>query len=102
MILLKKLTNLKNLNLPYNQITEINQITKINQITESNEKILITGTGRCGTTFLIKLFTFLGFDTGFDKTNYQMNTIVSETPLIRSDYTIDNSLNIYFLTKFYI
>jgi hypothetical protein len=34
-------------------------------------KILISGTGRCGTTFLIKLFTFMGFDTGFDSTNYQ-------------------------------
>jgi len=35
------------------------------------EKILITGTGRCGTTFLIKLFSFLNYDTGFNKTNYQ-------------------------------
>lgn len=35
------------------------------------EKILITGTGRCGTTFLIKLFSFLNYDTGFTKTNYQ-------------------------------
>ncbi len=35
------------------------------------EKILITGTGRCGTTFLIKLFTFLDFSTGFSKENYK-------------------------------
>jgi hypothetical protein len=35
------------------------------------EKILITGTGRCGTTFLIKLFSFLNYDTGFNKSNYQ-------------------------------
>jgi hypothetical protein len=35
------------------------------------EKILITGTGRCGTTFLIKLFSFLEFDTGFTKDNYK-------------------------------
>jgi hypothetical protein len=34
------------------------------------EKIYITGTGRCGTTFLIKLFSFLGLDTGFNKSNY--------------------------------
>jgi hypothetical protein len=34
------------------------------------EKILITGTGRCGTTFLIKLFSFLDFDTGFSRENY--------------------------------
>lgn len=33
-------------------------------------KILITGTGRNGTTFLIRLFTELGFDTGFNKKNY--------------------------------
>ena len=35
------------------------------------EKIFITGTGRCGTTFLIKLFTFLNFNTGFNKSNYK-------------------------------
>jgi hypothetical protein len=29
-----------------------------------------TGTGRCGTTFLMKLFTLLNFDTGFSKENY--------------------------------
>jgi hypothetical protein len=34
-------------------------------------KILITGTGRSGTTFLIKLFSFLGFNTGFDRENYK-------------------------------
>jgi hypothetical protein len=33
------------------------------------EKILVSGTGRCGTTFLIKLFTFLNMDTGFTKEN---------------------------------
>jgi hypothetical protein len=35
-------------------------------------KILITGTGRCGTTFLIKLFSFLNFNTGFNKDNYKV------------------------------
>lgn len=35
------------------------------------KKILISGTGRCGTTFLIKLFTFLDFDTGYTKINYK-------------------------------
>ncbi len=41
------------------------------QIIESKpEKILITGTGRCGTTFLVRLFSYLNFDTGFDETNY--------------------------------
>lgn len=34
------------------------------------EKILITGTGRCGTTFLIKLFSFLDFNTGYNRKNY--------------------------------
>ena len=37
------------------------------------EKIFITGTGRCGTTFLIKLFSFLDFDTGFNKNNYKVH-----------------------------
>jgi len=35
------------------------------------KKILITGTGRCGTTFLIKLFSFLDFDTGYNRYNYK-------------------------------
>lgn len=35
------------------------------------EKILITGTGRCGTTFLIKIFSLLDFDTGFNINNYK-------------------------------
>jgi hypothetical protein len=35
------------------------------------EKILITGTGRCGTTFLIKLFSFLGYNTGYNRDNYK-------------------------------
>jgi hypothetical protein len=35
------------------------------------EKILITGTGCCGTTFLIKLFSFLDFHTGYDRNNYE-------------------------------
>ena len=31
----------------------------------NKNKIIITGTGRCGTTFLVRLFTFMGFNTGF-------------------------------------
>lgn len=37
------------------------------------EKILITGTGRCGTTFLIKLFSFLDFHTGYNRNNYKLS-----------------------------
>lgn len=37
------------------------------------EKILITGTGRCGTTFLIKLFSFLDFNTGYNRDNYKLS-----------------------------
>jgi len=39
------------------------------------EKILITGTGRCGTTFLIKLFSFLDFNTGYDRDNYNLSIL---------------------------
>ena len=41
------------------------------------EKIFITGTGRCGTTFLIKLFSFLEFNTGYSRNNYK-NSINSK------------------------
>ena len=34
-------------------------------------KILITGTGRCGTTFLIILFSILKMETGYNAENYQ-------------------------------
>jgi hypothetical protein len=37
------------------------------------EKVLITGTGRCGTTFLIKLFSFLDFNTGYNRINYKLS-----------------------------
>lgn len=35
------------------------------------EKILITGTGRCGTTFLILIFSLLGLDTGYNIQNFK-------------------------------
>ena len=38
---------------------------------QKSNKILISGTGRCGTTFLIKLFTFLEMDTGYSRENYE-------------------------------
>ena len=36
-----------------------------------SEKILISGIGRCGTTFLIKIFSFIGMDTGYTINNYK-------------------------------
>lgn len=50
---------------------------KENTEIEIMEKILITGTGRCGTTFLIKLFSFLNFDTGFTRENYKKFTKIN-------------------------
>jgi hypothetical protein len=35
------------------------------------EKVFITGTGRCGTTFLIKLLSFLNFHTGYTRETYK-------------------------------
>lgn len=35
--------------------------------------VIVSGTGRCGTTFLMLIFTFLGLDTGFDSENYLNN-----------------------------
>lgn len=37
---------------------------------ETKKHIIITGIGRSGTTFLVKLFTELGMDTGFATNNY--------------------------------
>lgn len=39
-------------------------------MSETNKHIIITGIGRSGTTFLVKLFTELGLDTGFSPNSY--------------------------------
>lgn len=36
-----------------------------------DKKILITGTGRCGTTFLMRIFILLELNTGFHKETYK-------------------------------
>ena len=40
-----------------------------------SEHIIITGTGRSGTTFLMQLFTVLGLDTGFANTDESIDHI---------------------------
>lgn len=32
--------------------------------------VIVSGTGRCGTTFIMLIFTFLGLDTGFNESNF--------------------------------
>lgn len=51
------------------------------------EKILITGTGRCGTTFIIKLFSFLNYDTGYTKENYENYIYNNCNSGLERDYT---------------
>lgn len=53
-------------------------------------KILITGTGRCGTTFLIKLFTFLGFDTGFTKKNFSHYIFTNCNAGMEKQYSVNH------------
>ena len=36
-----------------------------------SHKVIITGTGRAGTTFLVRLLTELGLDTGYTRDNWQ-------------------------------
>jgi len=61
------------------------------------DKILITGTGRSGTTFLIKLFSFLDFDTGYTKENYHKSIFKNcnsgmEKKINASNYILKNPL----------
>ena len=35
-------------------------------------KVVITGTGRCGTTFLMIIYTYLNMDTGYNISNLQL------------------------------
>lgn len=37
----------------------------------SNHKIIISGTGRAGTTFIMKIFSYLGLDTGFSPKDFE-------------------------------
>jgi hypothetical protein len=40
-------------------------------LTEKKHKIVITGTGRAGTTLLVELFTELGLDTGYTRATFR-------------------------------
>ncbi len=51
-------------------------------------KILISGTGRCGTTFLILLLSLLGFDTGYTIKNFQYD--ISEACNSGMERTLDS------------
>jgi hypothetical protein len=54
----------------------------------TKSKILITGTGRAGTTFLTQLFTALGFDTGYNHpTAYIWNPCNAGYERLLEDYS---------------
>jgi hypothetical protein len=45
------------------------------QAASPDNKVIITGPGRSGTTFLMQLLTDLGFDTGFDQESMQVSDL---------------------------
>lgn len=51
--------------------------------------VVITGTGRTGTSFLVQLLTNLGLDTGFDKNN--MRLFIHSKAGLESDIFDDNA-----------
>ncbi len=53
-------------------------------------KIIITGTGRSGTTFLIRLLGELGLDTGFDKKRIEKELRKNCNAGLEQDYGADN------------
>lgn len=55
--------------------------------------VIISGTGRCGTTFLMLIFTFLGLDTGFNSENYLHN--IDET----ANSGLEKDLNFAYIVK---
>ena len=58
---------------------------------KKQNKILITGTGRCGTTFLMILFTHLKLDTGFTVDNYEKFIDKGNSGLEKYDYIFEKS-----------
>ena len=59
------------------------------EIIDRKEKIMITGTGRCGTTFLMILFSLLNFDTGFNEDNFKDYIKGECNSGLEKDYTSD-------------
>jgi len=59
-----------------------------------DKKVLIMGTGRAGTTFLVRMFTRLGFDTGWTKDNYESDVTSGSNAgleyMPNLQYVIDN------------
>lgn len=61
-----------------------------NRTSVENGRIIIAGTGRAGTTFLVQLFTALGFNTGFSlqeaiETVDEISNAGLERPLLSDD-----------------
>ena len=52
-----------------------------------DSKVIITGTGRCGTTYLMKIFTLLGCDTGYSKDNMKYHIYIKcQSGLEKQDF----------------
>ena len=56
-------------------------------------RIIITGTGRAGTTFLVQLFTALGFNTGF--TREETSSVIDEISYAGLERALVDDLNPY-------
>jgi len=46
-----------------------NKVSSKNNMGSNKKRVYITGTGRCGTTFIMLILTHLGLDVGFDVDN---------------------------------
>lgn len=66
-----------------------------------NGKNINYGDGRCGTTFLVKLFTFLNFDTGYTRHNYHQSIFANCNSGMEKEYTDKHYIlkNPHFITK---
>ncbi len=60
--------------------------SKLRLPVDSNSKVLITGPGRSGTTFLVSLISALGYDTGFSEQQLGSLDRVSRAGLERGIY----------------
>lgn len=71
-----------------------------------SEKILITGTGRCGTTFLMLIYIHLNEDTPYKKENYEKyiykncnsgleNNYLDNYRILKNPSYLNNILNIF-------
>ncbi len=81
--------------------------SSISEAHEPHHHLLISGTGRAGTSFLVKYFSALGFDTGLQKSGSQKgwddtaNAGLEHVPLIQPDDDLPYVVKLPYISEYF-